>query len=323
MTPRKKKPEGKPWVLNPDDPSSLKHLVRSMKAGGGECTLIGLGGSMIPTLQPGETISLQEPTGQVIAGDIVVFPWRGRILTHRVIRVQGDSFFARGDSCVLTEGPVPISSIVGQVTGFSRKSKTAGLAYNVAMSHVRKTARRWPNLRKKIEIDLLGSPPVRTALAFWGRSLLGNVALHEEQNLGRIVGALISDKLPLTEKLLRDVEIELKKNLLWLLSARSEKKGLVGQLLLKKLSKTPHSSPKVGFVFSLQVRFLAEGMGVGKMLLEAAEQKARAHGMTRLTAQVDKENLRSLRLFQSMGFRIVEDGERWRVEKTLVEERNK
>ena len=64
-------------------------------------TLVGI--SMVPTLRPGDTITLAPVEGDPAVGDVVLFRHAGGHLLHRVVAVDGDIYTMQGDNCYGTE----------------------------------------------------------------------------------------------------------------------------------------------------------------------------------------------------------------------------
>jgi hypothetical protein len=130
---------------------------------------------MEPTLLAGDRLKIEAISSTIRVGWILVFPWREHVLTHRVVRVRRAEFWARGDSCADMEGPVPVGDAIGRVAAFWRNGRWRslerehqvifGLTFNALNSGLRRAARRWPPLRRAVEIGLLGSTVARR---LWG-----------------------------------------------------------------------------------------------------------------------------------------------------------
>jgi len=96
--------------------------------------------------------------------------------------------------------------------------------------------------------------------------------------------------------------------------------GLVGSvvLLFRRTTGTAH-------VYSIAVAARARGRGAGRTLLEAAEQEAWRRERAWMRAEIRKDNVASLRLFEACGYRrfgeyedyYEDEMDAWRVEKTL------
>ncbi|MEJ2083642.1 MAG: S24/S26 family peptidase, partial [Acidobacteriota bacterium] len=86
-------------------------------------SFLAAGYCMAPTILPGDDLVVEDCPGRPRRGWIVVFPWRDRLLAHRIVRVHGDRFWSRGDAVLDEEGPIATSAIVGRVTGRIRDGK--------------------------------------------------------------------------------------------------------------------------------------------------------------------------------------------------------
>lgn len=291
------------FVLEPGDGRSAGLLEKNLEAGGGEAVFVGLGHSMEPVLLPGDLVKIVKVESRLRAGWIVVFSWRGGIVTHRVIRVAREVFWARGDSCADGEGPVPIGDAIGRVVAYNRDGRwhslegaageVLGLAVNFISSGVRKTVRRWPRLRRAIEADLLG------VFKVLGRWVYGDFRVDLEREPEQVVGALVSSGLSLSQNLVKQAENLTGRGDLKLFVARSSKRGRVGWLLLYKTE--PEDGVATGFLSSWLALL---GAGVLGRLLAAAEEAAREDGIQRLVALVAPGYAGSIREYQSAGFNL-------------------
>jgi GNAT superfamily N-acetyltransferase len=234
-------------------------------------------------------------------GWVVVFAWRGQILTHRVIKTRNHEFWARGDACTDAEGPVPVDRVIGRVEGYWRDGRwrdlsglhrgILGLAYNEISSRARRLTRQWPGLRRIVELDLYKK------IGGW---IYGDISTQEDNRVERVLGALVSDAIPLTQRLVADVEGHLAKGDLNLIVARSLRAGRVGHILLSRVESD------TGCLTSLQVSLGARGLGVDLMLIEAAEASARGRGWKKLLAPLAPDDLHRSDVYSSAGYRPVD-----------------
>jgi len=278
----------------------------------GQATLtLGVGSSMAPLLLPGDRAELKKLSGPPAVGAVVTFERAGRLITHRVIKVKGDQFWARGDNSPAIEGPLPFSSIKGEVVAFWRLGKKHeisspadrlfGLLRNQAMATLREVAARYPGLRRLVEIELLSSRPVRQIYGFLLEKLLGPVEIVEEKDpLQKLCLVLRAGEFP-DEKTIRWLEEKTNKNKLFAFKAYFPKKELfVGSVVLvvneDKVFRT-------GYVGWLQVGFGFRGSGVGRKLLHNLERASRKLKVKLLVAEVRPDNIRSLGLFEKLGYR--------------------
>ncbi len=300
-------------VLAPGDLDAVSLLRRRMEAGGGEVAFVGVGRSMEPAVLSGDRVLIREISGEPRVGWIVVFPWKGRVLTHRVVRTGEGVFFARGDACVEVEGPVDASEVIGRVVSYRRDGRwrsvdgevgrVAGLVYNVGMNRVRAAAKRWPRLRWAVETGLLGAGIVRDGYSRIGEWVFGRVFVEEETRIERVVGAVVSAALPLTQDLVSKLKRGVRERGLHLLVAHTPRRRWVGKVLLYKAGSK--RGVPAGYVSNFLVALGFRGMGVEGKLLSAVEDAARGDGLGRLVALVEPDNILSLTAFSRAGYRRV------------------
>ena len=130
--------------------------------------------------------------------------------------------------------------------------------------------------------------------------MYGDITTEEDNRVERVIGALVSDAVPLTQHLVTGVEGHLSRGDLSLIVARSSRKGWIGNVLLSRVRW--EGDVLTGYVTALLVLFGARGTGVGRLLLSSAEAIARRNRLNRLVAFVAPDNARSLRLFHSEGY---------------------
>lgn len=92
----------------------------------GELRLRAEGLSMLPTLWPGDLLTIQAQTSeQVEAGDLVLYAREGRFFVHRVVSKssRGGQVFvmARGDCMSQEDPPVCEAELLGTVTEIRRR----------------------------------------------------------------------------------------------------------------------------------------------------------------------------------------------------------
>lgn len=74
------------------------------------------GSSMLPFLYNGDVVELETMRSQPVPGDLVLVQCpEERYVLHRVVRLEGDGFFLRGDAQTHCEGPFKRSDILGKV----------------------------------------------------------------------------------------------------------------------------------------------------------------------------------------------------------------
>jgi signal peptidase I len=111
----------------------------------GEVRLRAFGTSMVPSILPGDLISVQRTAvSEISNGEIVLYSREGRMFAHRVVGCAAQPFAAQGESLLITRGdrlryndpPVSSSELLGRVISIKRgeqqvktSSQASGLHY--------------------------------------------------------------------------------------------------------------------------------------------------------------------------------------------------
>jgi hypothetical protein len=135
----------------------------------GQVRLAALGYSMLPSLWPGDQLTIEARAGnQVQCGDIVAFRREGRLFIHRAQRVVQTSplrILTRGDAMPAADSPVLPEELLGVVTavcgadgrpvpipGSSRVRRLIGLALAYS-GRLRSLVLRWHARRRGPAMD--------------------------------------------------------------------------------------------------------------------------------------------------------------------------
>lgn len=92
----------------------------------GECVrLLGVGNSMRPLLRNGlDYVFLKKTEKQTIRkGDVILYRSAGKLVLHRVVKVNGDSYHLLGDGNTRIEKNIREADILGKAIGFERKDR--------------------------------------------------------------------------------------------------------------------------------------------------------------------------------------------------------
>jgi len=100
-------------------------LARDVVRKFGEVRLRALGTSMVPSILPGDLISIQRASmSQISPGEVVLFERDGRLFAHRVIGTAGSPdtphLITRGDRLCYNDPPVSAAELLGRVTSIER-----------------------------------------------------------------------------------------------------------------------------------------------------------------------------------------------------------
>lgn len=90
------------------------------------CSLTVVSWSMFPTIQKGDRLEL-EPADSIRIGDIVVFPFAGALICHRVVGIERNGHVrTQGDAVNSMDQPVPMWEILGRVVRIRRGRRVFG-----------------------------------------------------------------------------------------------------------------------------------------------------------------------------------------------------
>jgi signal peptidase I len=109
-----------------DERTDLKlSLALDVLRSEGEARLTVGGGSMLPSIWPGDILDIcRVHAAQLSLGDIVVFAREQRLVVHRVVgmsRVRDEIVLTtRGDRSPRADGPVPAREVLGKVRSIKR-----------------------------------------------------------------------------------------------------------------------------------------------------------------------------------------------------------
>ncbi len=81
------------------------------------------GSSMFPAIRPGDLLEISRPDRPIWTGEVVVFEYHGRLVTHRVVGSYGDMLITRGDRLRYPDRLLPRTAILGLVTAIERRGR--------------------------------------------------------------------------------------------------------------------------------------------------------------------------------------------------------
>jgi hypothetical protein len=104
--------------------SELMPVIRAALERGQSVRLTTNGSSMLPFIHDGETVELVPPRSSLMRGDIVLAQSEeDRYVLHRVVRIEGDGVYLRGDAQKHREGPLPRQAVLGRAVTTSRHGR--------------------------------------------------------------------------------------------------------------------------------------------------------------------------------------------------------
>jgi hypothetical protein len=113
------------------DPTREQHkrdLAVEVLRTSGRVRLAARGYSMLPSLWPGDVLTVQTATsGQVVLADVVLCSRDGKFSIHRVLRLQDVAgqlyLITRGDSMFQEDSPVAPTELLGKVIAVEREGR--------------------------------------------------------------------------------------------------------------------------------------------------------------------------------------------------------
>lgn len=109
----------------PEGAQFREHIKQNLAAdvlrSTGQLRLAAFGYSMLPSLWPGDHLTIQvRGFEQIRVGDVVLFARLNRLFIHRVLRIQRDHLITRGDAMPSKDSPVSAHELMGVVTRVQR-----------------------------------------------------------------------------------------------------------------------------------------------------------------------------------------------------------
>ena len=91
-----------------------------------EVTFRVRGNSMFPLLKDGrDSVVLYPCVGEELrVMDVVLFKYKGRHVLHRIVRIEGDTFYMQGDGVLVNKEKCTAGDVVGKVCMVIRPSGT-------------------------------------------------------------------------------------------------------------------------------------------------------------------------------------------------------
>ncbi len=301
--------------------SELMPMIRASLEGGQNVRMTVNGASMLPFIRDGDVVDLEPIHSPPAKGDVVlVHCGHERYMLHRVVRVDGEAFFLRGDAQRHFEGPFTVRDALGRVTLFYHR----GRGHAVDRGVWRLAGLVWTCYHP------LGIWLFRFVWPIWriGKRCLVRVWPFPRRVAGMMVGRLRS--LPAIRAWLRRISVayviqeagvlDLMAVDAWLdpsgngdprPSDRSTtnyvaKRGdrVIG---LVRLGRRHEANPAYTghWLWSLTVREPYRAMGVGQALTRQVISQAQTEGAHALFLTITESNLPAVGLYRKLGFERV------------------
>jgi Peptidase S24-like len=111
-----------PFMIEAREVHKLELAADILRAGG-TIRLQALGASMLPSIWPGDVLSIECSAGrEIVPGDIVLVARDGRFFIHRLIGKRSSGWITRGDSLPQADEPVDEVQVLGKVSLIYRKA---------------------------------------------------------------------------------------------------------------------------------------------------------------------------------------------------------
>jgi len=150
------------------------------------------GDSMAPTLRQGSRVTLVPPSALHV-GDIVVLELGGRLFTHRLTSLHGDTAVCRGDNRRACDPPVPRTAVLARVALVDGRA-TRGGAVVLIWSRLRFggvramcAAQRLAAEMRLLWLQMRGEEPTREPSCWGMLDPAGDSALIDEEMTSRLL----------------------------------------------------------------------------------------------------------------------------------------
>lgn len=91
----------------------------------GEMRFRANGTSMLPSVQPGDVLTVRrEAAGGLRSGEIILAQRGRQLVAHRIVGKKGRSLITRGDSLTENDAPFEESQVLGRVVAVTRGGRT-------------------------------------------------------------------------------------------------------------------------------------------------------------------------------------------------------
>lgn len=129
------------------DKQSIINLAIQLLKEGKTTELVANGISMFPMLHPGDTLIIQ-PRQNIKLGDVIVFKGSDILVAHRIVRIENDQVYCKGDSLFSMDPPIFIEDILGKVVERRRQNKVKSLDTGIRKLFAKQMpkTRKYPSL---------------------------------------------------------------------------------------------------------------------------------------------------------------------------------
>ena len=99
------------------------------KKGSNSLEIACRGSSMMPLIRDGDKVSIEliKPNQRIHLGEVVVFLFHKRLLCHRIMWIDKQTFITKGDNSWRGETSKPLKKIIGKVKSITGPGKIVRL----------------------------------------------------------------------------------------------------------------------------------------------------------------------------------------------------
>lgn len=104
---------------------SFDQLISGLLRDGYSVRFVATGDSMYPSIRSGDMLEVEPAAASDLrAGDVVLTRAPRGLTAHRIIKIDSACVVTRGDNALRSDGPLPISAIVGRVSPGANRTRS-------------------------------------------------------------------------------------------------------------------------------------------------------------------------------------------------------
>ncbi len=265
------------------------------------------GGSMHPFIRSGDWVNLvpvNDPVAPIRIGEIILFRKDDNLYMHRVIRLAGEHVIPKGDMSFGADGEISKKDILARVVSVERGGRRIDLSSGRSLFINGMIAKVSPLMRYPV-----------SALGAISKIIMAILSRIQARAVYRIIAKkiirpniCIRSASPEDEEGMRDLYLmngaDIRRGIE---SAGKEGFWLVAEIDKKiagGLTVTRHEKdPSVWVIFSLEVKPILRGLGIGRMMVLEALARARSSFAREIGLFVNKKARPAVALYTQIGFR--------------------
>lgn len=167
---------GAPRLEPEADPVVAQAALRLWRQAGNQHFWPIAGQSMLPLLRAGDEILVDHRATCLHPGQIIAFVRHGRLIAHRLLRIEGPILLTKGDNCPAYDPPVSTAAVMGRVIAVRRGQRLRRLdtpLWRLGGAGLAVMGRLWAALYRGGQRLSAFDPQRRTpGLTRWGHRLI-------------------------------------------------------------------------------------------------------------------------------------------------------